>query len=132
MPRPVRRIAVYAGLAAFLLSGCTLFEVEEGHDAHADDAQPIDGAPEIAVTADRLSFAPASIDATVGEPLNIRLEAVDIMHDLVVDEIDFHLAADRGEVAVGGLVFDAPGTYVGYCSVPGHRGAGMELTFVVE
>jgi uncharacterized cupredoxin-like copper-binding protein len=49
-----------------------------------------------------------------------------------VDEIDFHLAADRGETVTGGVVFDKPGTYVGYCSVAGHRKAGMELVIVVR
>jgi uncharacterized cupredoxin-like copper-binding protein len=54
-----------------------------------------------------------------------------MLHDLTVDAIDFHVAADTGETVVGGMVFDEPGTYVGYCSVPGHREASMEFEIVL-
>ena len=96
---------------------------------------PIDGAHELAITADQLTFELAfgreRLELTVGQPVNVALTSADILHDLVVDEIDFHLAADRGETVIGGLVFDEPGTYTGYCSVSGHREAGMELEIVV-
>ncbi len=42
-----------------------------------------------------------------------------------------HIVADQGETAVGGAVFGHPGTYVAYCTVPGHREAGMELPITV-
>lgn len=96
---------------------------------------PIDGAPEVAITADELAFSPGRIELGPGQPaVNVALTSVDIPHDLVVDEIGFHLAADPGETVVGGLEgmrFGEPGTYVAYCSVPGHREAGMELEIVV-
>jgi nitrite reductase (NO-forming) len=98
---------------------------------HQEDAAPIEGAPQLAVTAADLRFDTDSISLPAGIPVNVALTSTDILHDLVVDEIGFHLAADRGETAVGGLVFTEPGTYVGYCSVPGHREAGMELEIVV-
>lgn len=92
---------------------------------------PIDDAPEVAITADELAFGPDSIELIAGEPVNVALTSADIPHDLVVDEIDFYLAADRDETVIVGLEFLEPGTYVGYCSVPGHREAGMELEIVV-
>jgi nitrite reductase (NO-forming) len=97
---------------------------------HEGNTPPIDGAPEITITADELAFGPDRIELTAGEPVNVALTSADIPHDLVVDEIDFHLAADRDETVTGGLAFFEPGTYVGYCSVPGHREAGMELEIV--
>lgn len=105
-----------------------------GGDAGGDpegNAPPIDGAPELAVTADELAFYPDRIEVTAGEPVNVALTAADILHDLVVDEVDFHLAADRDETVIGGLLLDEPGTYVGFCSVEGHREAGMELEIFV-
>jgi len=89
---------------------------------------PIDGAPELAVTADELAFNPDRIELTAGKPINIVLTSTDILHDLVVDNIDFNLAADRDETVIGGMVFDEPGTYVGYCSVERHR---EELEIIV-
>jgi len=61
----------------------------------------------------------------------VALTSADILHNLVVDEIDFHLAADRDDTVIGGLVFDEPSAYVGYCSVPGYRESGMEIESLV-
>jgi plastocyanin len=97
---------------------------------------PIDGAHELAISANNTAFTIGlgreRIDLAVGQPVNVALTSVDTLHDLTVDEIDFHIAANPGDTVVGGLVFDRPGTYVGYCSVPGHREAGMELEVVVR
>lgn len=101
-------------------------------DRHAEDTAPIDGADEVAVTATSMAFAPDRLEVTVGEPVNIVLTSEDIVHDLTVEEVDFHLAADGGETTTGGLVFDEPGDYTGYCTVPGHREAGMELEITVS
>lgn len=102
---------------------------------HEDNTPPIDDAHELAITADQMTFNLAfgreRLELAVGQPVNVALTSIDIQHDLVVDEIDFHLAADPGETVVGGMVFDEPGTYIGYCSVPGHREAGMEFEIVV-
>lgn len=136
---------------AALLAGCAAFEVDpdempddhdgdhaaeeqavgDGHDEHANDTPPVDGAPETEVTADAMSFEPARIDLDAGEAFNLTLASQDTFHDLVIDEVDFHLGAERGETATGGLDGLEPGTYVAYCSVPGHREAGMELEVVV-
>jgi hypothetical protein len=102
---------------------------------HEGNPPPIDGAPELAVSANRLTFAPDRIELNPSQPvINIALTSVDTLHDLTVDEIDFHLAAEPGETAVGGIsgvAFGNAGTYIAYCSVPGHREAGMELEIVV-
>lgn len=100
------------------------------------DSPPIAGAHELPVTANSLAFSlefgRERIDLGVGQAVNVALTSVDTLHDLTVDEIDFHVTADAGETVVGGLVLDRPGTYVGYCSVPGHREAGMEIEIVVR
>jgi hypothetical protein len=102
---------------------------------HEGYTAPIDGAPELAVTADKLSFTPDRIELSASRPVvNVALTSVDTLHDLTVDEIGFHLAAEPGETVVGGVAgvaFGEGGTYVAYCSVPGHREAGMELEIVV-
>ncbi len=135
-------------LALLLVSGCSYFEVaehnmpaghggsvEEMHDVmhdHGDDTPAIDGAPETRITADAMAFEPASLEFAIGEEHNLTLHSVDILHDLTIDEIDFHIAADAGEETTGGIVFEEAGTYLAYCAVPGHRQAGMEMQITVR
>jgi nitrite reductase (NO-forming) len=140
-------------LVAALATGCAAFEVDpdqmpNGHDNthataeqgaadehdddHAGDTPPVGGAPETDVTADALRFAPARLELIAGEPVNLTLSSQDMFHDLVIDEVDFHLGAERDETTTGGLDGLEPGTYLAYCSVAGHREAGMELEVVVR
>lgn len=121
--------------AAVLLAGCAADASTDGgghDDDHAEDTAAIEGAEEVAVTATSMAFEPATLELEAGEPVNIVLTSEDTTHDLTVDEVDFHLAADKGATATGGLVFEDAGTYTGYCTVPGHREAGMELEITVS
>ncbi len=93
---------------------------------------PVEGAPEVAITASSFQFEPARLTLTAGQPVNIVMTSTDTLHDLTIDGQSFHLAAEPGQTATGGLVIDEPGTYTAYCTVPGHRQAGMEATVVVQ
>lgn len=97
------RLATFAvPVAALVLAGCTAAPADE-HAGHGD-AQ---------------------------EVVALVLTAADVTHDLVIDEVGFPLEAEPGEPAEGGLRIDDPGTYTAYCSVAGHREAGMETTVTV-
>ena len=136
-----RRSIVLAALAAgsLLLAGCgdddqaaTAIPVMDGDDGHDDaDSPAADGAREVEVTATDFAFDPDEITAESGEELAIVLHSEDLLHDFTIDELDAHVAADRGETARGGLTAEEAGTYSYYCSVPGHREAGMEGTLTV-
>ena len=99
------------------------------HDASSDVAA---GAREIEVTASSFAFDPDEITIAVGEDIAIVLTSTDIVHDLTIAELDAHVAAEPGETDAGGFRADEAGTYTFYCSVDGHRAAGMEGTLVVE
>lgn len=132
MPRRTSRTlaALFAG--AILLTACG-DDDHAGGDDHAGDAAPAaEGARRIEVTASDFAFEPGDITAGAGEDLAIALTSEDILHDLNIDDLDFHVDAGRGETAEGGLTVDEPGTYTFYCSVAGHRSAGMEGTLTVE
>jgi hypothetical protein len=51
---------------------------------------------------------------------------------LTIEGRPFHLAADRDQTVEGGLIIEQPGSYLVYCSVDGHREAGMEASLVVQ
>jgi plastocyanin len=101
----------------------------DGHDGPTPVAG---GARRIEVDATSFEFDPDEITVTAGEDVAIVLRSEDLLHDLTIDEVDVHVAADRGQTAEGGLRADEPGQYTYYCSVAGHREAGMEGTLVVE
>lgn len=109
-------------------------EATGGHDdVDHDETSPVaDGAREIEVTASSFEFEPDEITVTAGEDVAVVLTSTDLLHDFTVDGLDVHVAADVDETVAGGLRADEPGQYTYYCTVPGHREAGMEGTLIVE
>ncbi|MGH9133717.1 MAG: cupredoxin domain-containing protein [Ilumatobacteraceae bacterium] len=104
-------------------------EMGGGHEG----ASPVaEDARHVAVTARSFEFEPAELTAEVGEDVAIVLSSEDGLHDFTIDELDAHVAAEEGETSVGGFRAAEPGRYTFYCSVEGHREAGMEGTLVVE
>ena len=102
------------------------------HDGHGGSSDVAEDAREVPVTATSFEFDPEEITVEAGEDIAIVLTSDDIEHDFTIDELDTHVAADEDETATGGLRADEAGTYTYYCSVPGHRAAGMEGTLTVE
>lgn len=79
----------------------------------------------IALEAAITGFTPDSIDAAEGE-VSIEMTNIEALpHDFTIDELDVNEPVDaNGTVSFS---FEAPtGTYTFYCSIPGHREAGME------
>jgi cytochrome c oxidase subunit 2 len=104
----------------------------DGMEDHRESSEIAAGAREIDVSASSFAFDPDEIEVKAGEDVAIVLTSTDILHDFTIDELDAHVAADAGETAAGGLRADGPGSYTFYCTVSGHREAGMEGTLVVE
>lgn len=90
-----------------------------------------DAAGGLTFVATELVFDPVSAEAPAGT-VTLRLENQGaIFHDLRIDEVpSFVLEADPG-VTDEATVDLEPGAYTLYCSVPGHRDAGMEATLTV-
>ena len=103
-----------------------------GHHAHGGNTGTIAGAQELAVKARSFSFDPSTITIKAGQAYNVALHAEDTTHDFTVDELRFHVSADRSMTATDGLAPAEPGHYQFYCSVPGHRDQGMHGELVVE
>ncbi len=99
---------------------------------------------------DRLAFEPDEFTIPAGQEVTLELAAASVDHDFVVegaakygaaktdhqadDPEDLHVAhADSGTTATATFTIDKAGTYTVYCSVPGHRDAGMVASLrVVE
>lgn len=98
----------------------------------ADNAPVTKGAREIAIDASSFKFAPKSFDMAAGESVTIVLTSSDIDHDVTVQTVGHVVHAKAGKTARGGLEIRQPGTYKFWCSVPGHRSAGMTGTITVS
>jgi cytochrome c oxidase subunit 2 len=104
----------------------------DGGMGHDETSPVVDGARRIEVTATSFAFDPDEITVTAGEDVAIVLTSEDVLHDFTIEEIDTHVSADADETDEGGLRADEPGRYTFYCTVAGHREAGMEGTLIVE
>ena len=116
-------------------------------------------ATEITLDATDFAYSPVSVTIPVGEPVMLTLKNIGaVEHDFVVDKIaaevevvqdsgsdvhhahgaeanyDLHFSAQPGETSVIEFTVSEPGTYTFYCSVAGHKEAGMlgELVVVAE
>ena len=87
-------------------------------------------------TTDALRFDPATITVKKGTPVRVTLTNNTVVeHDWVVDNLDgkkvqIH-AAPKASATVD-FTPTAAGSYEFYCSIPGHREAGMKGTLIVQ
>lgn len=107
-----------------------------GMDMHGGSSGAVaEGARTIELRAKSFSFTPDRIEVEAGEDLAIEMTSADVEHDLVIDGAeDIHVVhVGAGDTATGGFTApDEPGSYTFFCSVAGHRAAGMEGTLVVS
>lgn len=106
-------------------------DVAEGEAAEADAVEFPEGvAGFVAIDID-YSQAPESVPA--GEVEMQLVNEGNIVHNVVIEELGDELVVEAGggQEASGTVTLD-PGTYAYYCSVPGHRAAGMEGSLTAE
>jgi heme/copper-type cytochrome/quinol oxidase subunit 2 len=93
----------------------------------------IPNAPQLAISATSFAFTPSELHVTAGRQVNIVLAAVDTMHDFTIEELGFKIVAHPGSPGSGGFTAPAaPGRYTFFCSIAGHRQAGMVGTLIVD
>jgi plastocyanin len=138
MKRVLAGLGVVVAVVAISASGAFAHGDDHGDDHghggghHRRNAPTVTGAREIDVTATSYSFSPRRFKVDEGEDVTIVLTSEDTLHDLVLKGQGHIVAAKKGKTTRGGLMIDDPGTYRFYCSVPGHRAAGMKGTIVVD
>jgi plastocyanin len=122
-----RRAAVVIGILVLAMPGC----MSSHHDAANRPVVP--GARVIDVEAESFSFDPDVIEVDAGEDVTIRLHSKDVFHDFVIAGGTGHVVGvDGDDTAKGGMRIAKTGSYTFYCSVSGHRSAGMTGTINVR
>ncbi len=80
-----------------------------------------------------LRFTPNQLTVNEGDTVKVTFKNVGGKHDFRIDEFGIATSIlDSGEEETVEFVADKAGTYEFYCSIPGHRAAGMVGTLVVE
>jgi cytochrome c oxidase subunit 2 len=87
----------------------------------------------IEISAKRFEFAPNVVTLRRGEPVTIRLTALDRAHGLLVKPLGIDLDADHGDPDEVTITPKAAGTFPAICDHYCGMGHGnMKMTFVVE
>lgn len=103
-----------------------------GHATQESVVAPVEGAPEVTVTAIDIDFQPQSLQLTAGEPLNVTVvNDGEALHDFTLEEAGIHVNVEPGDTKVTSVALDAPGEYEVVCTVPGHADAGMVIDVTV-
>jgi nitrite reductase (NO-forming) len=115
--------------AAFLI-------ISPGQNNRADTSiEPVVAAnlpTDVTLTASEFKFSPTRLQLPSGKKVSITLQNTGtVEHDLTVDALGVKLFAPAGKSATGEFTLDKPGTYDFYCSIPGHKDAGMHGTLSV-
>jgi plastocyanin len=131
----LRRAVVPCAIAAamFVVGGCGADgATREGtHRAAGTRAPAAAGGVVLKVTGTEYSFAPSPLTASAG-PTTIRFTNRGATgHDFTIRALGIHLSAQPGKSAAATATLK-PGTYLVYCSVPGHRQSGMQGKLTVS
>ena len=78
-------------------------------------------------------YKPDQIRVKKGETVRIVMNSVDMVHDLVIDELNIQIPITKsGEMNVVEFTADTVGEFEFYCSVGSHRAQGQVGTLIVE
>ena len=109
-------------------------ETSEDSDAATDSAVEGEGeVKEFAVLSKGLSFTSSEIKVKKGDKVKITFKNTLEKHDLTLDEFNVKTKLlGAGEEETVEFTADQAGEFEYYCSVPGHRQAGMKGKLIVE
>jgi nitrite reductase (NO-forming) len=127
-----------AGLAALagwtvgaLVIGALIAAVPKAGSSVGISPGTLAGLP--ALAAQNTKFDQSELHAKVGETLALRLENRDnLSHSFDIDAFNLHVPLPANQSGAAVFKPTQAGTYTFYCSLPGHREAGMVGTLIVE
>ena len=127
------KILIGAAAAVLIVLG-GYFLLKSGLSKEGAPSGPAGGEEGIVISGTEFSFAPAKISVKAGESAKIVFRNKGASsHNLMIEgmEIGTEVIAGGKEAALE-FTPASKGTYKFYCSVPGHREAGMEGVLTVE
>lgn len=84
-------------------------------------------------TATEFQFSPNTITVKPGQPINVSLtNAGTVQHNFTFPDANVLITSVPGKTSKGSFRAPGPGTYQFFCSIPGHREAGMVGTITVQ
>lgn len=87
----------------------------------------------VVIEAHEFGFGPGAVTISSAGPTTIELNDTGIVpHNLTVDALGIQIVAAAGRSTSATFQDLAPGTYEFYCSISGHRQAGMVGTLIVR
>ena len=140
MSRTTVRLLTLALILTFALAAC-------GGAASSSTAPKT-----VMLTLNEFQFQPAEITANVGQPIKLVLKnngtvlhdfvstdaMVEVMeehgaeHDMAGMETNMHAAVEAGQQSTLEFKATQPGTYTFYCTIAGHKEAGMVGKLIVK
>lgn len=91
-------------------------------------------AQKVTLVAKEFSYTPNKITVKAGQPVQLVLDNKGVIeHDFVLDRFKVKMGLIQpGKTGTVTFTPNAKGTFPFYCSVPGHKEAGMTGTLVVQ
>lgn len=132
-PRQAPRylLAFLGALTGLCLGALLVASLAAGTSAGGVSAEALAKLP--ALTTLPTAFDRTELRAKVGETVALRLENQDTQsHSFDIDELTVHALLPAGATSLALFTPSTPGSYTFYCSIPGHREAGMVGTLIVE
>jgi plastocyanin len=103
-----------------------------GAGAGSDTAFAAAKAGTIKIDARNFAFSPKKITVKAGKKITIALHSKDATHDFTIQGGDTVVEAGGGKTKTGTFTLAKKGKYTFYCSIPGHRAAGMQGTITAN
>jgi plastocyanin len=134
-PRQAPRalLAFLGALTGLCLGALLVASLAAGTSAGGVSASALAKLPALTTLPNSFGFDRTELRAKVGETVALRLSNQDTQsHSFDIDEFTVHTSLPAGATSLALFTPSTPGTYTFYCSIPGHREAGMVGTLIVE
>lgn len=96
-------------------------------------SQELKSSSDIKVEAQNFKFNPKNLMVEPHKSILITLINKDVtLHDFVIDELGVHIHAEPKTSSEGSFIAHQEGEYEIFCSIPGHRQAGMVGKLIVR
>ncbi|MEK7518213.1 MAG: cupredoxin domain-containing protein [Patescibacteria group bacterium] len=110
-------------------TGTTIMPDQESSESAMEEG----AVKEFTIESKGLNFTPNEIKVSVGDKVKVTYKNTMGKHDWTLDEFNAKTQLlDAGQEETVEFVADKAGSFEFYCSVAGHRAAGMKGTLIVE